>query len=98
MNVNDHVDAAHLLREECDLNDNDPAFEDSFFTKYQNQPVELEALNAVEVCRWFNLKWHASAHFHACLHLLLKICCFMLILGDGEIICHEHQKEVVVRA
>lgn len=78
VNLNAHVDAAYLLREERDLDDDDPAFEDSFFAKYQSRPVELEALNAVEVCKRFNLKRRASALFYPPLraftdHLLLHL-------------------------
>jgi hypothetical protein len=75
VNINSHVDAAHVLREEIDLDDNDPAFEDSFFAKYQNRPVELEALNAVELCRRFDLKRRASVPFriHLCLPLTVRL-------------------------
>ena len=68
VNVNAHVNAAYLLREDFGLDDEDPAFEESFFAKYQKRPIRLEGLNAVELCRQFDLRqgasWFSCAHRH----------------------------------
>lgn len=68
VNVNAHVNAAYLLREDFGLDDEDPAFEESFFAKYQKRPIRLEGLNAVELCRRFDLRqgvsWFSCAHRH----------------------------------
>jgi hypothetical protein len=99
ININTYVDTVHLLREDIDLDDNNFTFKDTFFAKYQNRPVGLEALNAVELCRGFNLKTGASVHLCSCVCISLTIhASTSLPLIHGETVYQKHKKDVVVRA
>ena len=50
VNLNGEVDAPRLLREPFDRDESDDAFEQSFFSHYQNRPAYLAQLNAVQFC------------------------------------------------
>ena len=50
VNLNGDIDAPRLLREPLDRDDNDNAFEEPFFSHYQNRPAYLTHLNAVQFC------------------------------------------------
>jgi hypothetical protein len=53
VNLNANTNAPHLLKERIDVDDDDVVFEETFFTHYENRPVEQETLNAVDFCRKF---------------------------------------------
>jgi hypothetical protein len=55
VNLNAQSDAPHALRNPLELDDNDPAFEDSFFAHYQTCPDHLAHLNAIEFCKSFTV-------------------------------------------
>ena len=48
VNLNAHTDAPHVLREPIDMDDDDAAFEEPFFSRYQNRPGHTAQLNAVQ--------------------------------------------------
>ena len=50
VNLNGEIDAPRLLREPLDRDDDDDAFEETFFSHYQNRPTYLTHLNAVQFC------------------------------------------------
>ena len=50
VNLNGEIDAPRLLREPLDRDDDDNAFEETFFSHYQNRPAYLTHLNAVQFC------------------------------------------------
>ena len=50
VNLNAQTDAPHVLRDPLELDNDDEAFEEPFFSTYQIRPVYLGHLNAVQFC------------------------------------------------
>ena len=55
VNLNSQVDAPHALRNSVELDDDDTAFQESFFSQYQTRPIHLEHLNAIELCSAYSI-------------------------------------------
>ena len=60
MNLNAQTDAPLALRNPLELDETDPAFEDSSFAHYQNRPEHLAHLNAIDFCKSFNVSQRMS--------------------------------------
>jgi ATP-dependent DNA helicase PIF1 len=55
INLNGQADAARVIREPLDLDDDDDAFEEPFFAHYQIRPAYLGYLNAVQFCMEYSV-------------------------------------------
>lgn len=55
VNLNAQTDAPHALWNTLELDEDDPAFEASFFARYQTRPDHLVHLNAIDFCKSFNV-------------------------------------------
>ena len=51
-----------MLRENFEIDDEDPAFEDFFFVRYQTRPAEQDDLNAIQFCSKFHVVTRTSLH------------------------------------
>ena len=60
MNLNAQTDTPLALRNPLELDETDPAFEDSSFAHYQNRPEHLAHLNAIDFCKSFNVSQRTS--------------------------------------
>ena len=63
VNLNAHTDAPHVLREPIDMDDDDAAFEEPFFSRYQNRPGHTAQLNAVQFCTQYSVSVRQSLPF-----------------------------------
>jgi ATP-dependent DNA helicase PIF1 len=55
VNLNAADDAPHMLQDHNEADDEDPAFEASFFPRYQARPDAQDGLSAVQFCCRFNI-------------------------------------------
>ena len=55
VNLNSQVDAPHALRNAVGLDDDDTAFQESFFSQYQARPDHLGHLNAIQLCSAYSV-------------------------------------------
>jgi hypothetical protein len=63
INLNGQADAARVIREPLDLDDDDDAFEEPFFAHYQIRPAYLGYLNAVQFCMVYSVSRRMFFYF-----------------------------------
>ena len=71
VNLNGHVDAARVIREPLDLDDDDDAFEEPFFSHYHVRPTYLAHLNAVQFCMNYSVNRRSCLTFSTHLRIPL---------------------------
>ena len=83
VNLNADADAGNLLTDISELDDDDVAFKESFFRRYETRPAEFSHLNAVEYCSLFDVN-KREPPFLPCLHSLT-----LFALSDHSCPSHE---------
>jgi hypothetical protein len=96
VNLNAGSDAAHILRETGDVDDEDAAFQESFFTRYEHRPPELDNLNALLFCSKYDVVKRAYLTFPPPFTSSSRS--QPRCLEHGVDICRERRKEVIFRA
>jgi hypothetical protein len=71
--LNGQADAARVIREPLDLDDDDDAFEESFFSHYQIRPSYLVHLNAVQFCMDYSVTRRMFSGSSTCGRLLIPV-------------------------